>query len=191
MKRKLTIALICLAVLATGLLYSSPYIRVYQILAAIQGQDHEQLVRYIDFPRLRQGLKEQVQSAVAPPGRPDELDRVRRVMTAQVLDQTIEQLVTPKGLVAMFHQYTAGLKDAASSPPSAGKGASSGFSGSIGLFAAFLQQAQCTYASSSEFRIILLDASKKTLTIVLTRTGLSWRWSRLEIASPTGGIMQP
>ena len=72
MKRKLTIALICLAVLATGLLYSSPYIRVYQILAAIQGQDHEQLVRYIDFPRLRQGLKETGavgRSAPRTPGR--------------------------------------------------------------------------------------------------------------------------
>lgn len=192
MKRKLVITLICLAVVAAGIVYSLPYLRVYQILVAVQEQDHERLVRYVDFPRLRQALKEQMQAALpTASGRPDDLDRMRRAMTSQIVEQTIEQLITPKGLIAMFYQYRAGLKDPALPQLQAEKGDSSGFFGSISLFAAFLQQARCTYASPSEFRIILGDAGKKTLTVILTRTGLAWRWSRLEITSPAGSIIQP
>ena len=191
MRRKLTIISICLACLVAGLLYSLPYIRVYQIISAVQGQDYDRLASYIDFPRLRQGLKEQVQSSLPAADRPNELDRIRRAMTAQVVEQTIEQLITPKGLVAVFYQYWAGRKDSALPQAKAEQGVSSGSFKTMALLAALLQQAQCRYASPSEFRIVLRDATKQPLTVVLTRNGLSWQWSRLEIPSLASGIMQP
>lgn len=179
MKRKIVITLITLAVTLAGiLLYSLPYIRVYQIIAALQDRDQERLTRYTDFPRLRAGLKEQMRTAIPASSGSEEFDRIRRSMAAQVLDQTIDQWITPAGLTAFFQPYAAALTKEST--------LSAGLAGTMVFYAAFLQQAQCTYASVSDFRITLRDPDKRPLTLTLTRTGLEWRWSRLEIAFPAG-----
>lgn len=48
------------AVLAAGYIFATPYLTVYQMKIAAENHDGEALSEYIDFPPLRQSLKDQM-----------------------------------------------------------------------------------------------------------------------------------
>ena len=49
-----------IAVLVAGYIFATPYLTVYQMKTAAENHDGEALSEYIDFPALRQSLKDQI-----------------------------------------------------------------------------------------------------------------------------------
>ena len=56
MYKKIVAVGIGVMVLMAGVFYALPYIRVIQIISALEEQDGARLGRYCDFPQLRQGI---------------------------------------------------------------------------------------------------------------------------------------
>lgn len=60
MSQKLKMTSIVLVLLVFGYLFASPYLTIYQIRQAIEQEDSAALASHIDFPSVRQSLKDQV-----------------------------------------------------------------------------------------------------------------------------------
>jgi hypothetical protein len=106
-KKKIIATGIGAVILIIGLFYVLPYIRVFQIISALEEQEGERLGRYYDFLQLRQGIKEQVRAATVSPEGAGKTDKIRQGMVTQVLNRVVDQMITPGGLAALMRQNRA------------------------------------------------------------------------------------
>ena len=180
MKNKIVILLICIAVLAGGILYGLPYVRIYQIFSTLQSGDVERLARYVDFSPLRLSINEQVQAAASTPNRTGGMDKVRQAMTMKMMAYAIDQMVTPAGLTAFFMKNLSGFMGDADKP-------AAGY-GTLKIFVTFLGFAHCGYASPAEFVITFQDGPSQPIRFVLNRTGLDWKLKRIVLSRSVFGM---
>ena len=59
-KNRLLVGLILVAALAVGVMVASPWWSLAGLAQAINAGDRQRLVRYVDFPRLRESISEQL-----------------------------------------------------------------------------------------------------------------------------------
>jgi hypothetical protein len=186
--KKMMITLLVVLALGGGILYALPYGRVFQIISALQGEDRDRLARYIDFSQLRDGMKEQIRSAMSSPGRPaqpHDLERVRQAMLAKVMDDAVDQVITPEGLASFFIKNQPGLIAGADKPPD-GQASAKAFS-TVKIFMTVLYHAHFAYSSSSEFVVAFRDEQEKAIRFLFRRAGLDWRLIGIEGSLPVGG----
>ena len=183
MKPKIAVMVVLVCLLtAAGVLYGLSYVKVYQIISALQGQDRERLAEYVDFPQLRMGVKEQIRVAISTSIRNNVMEKMRQAVTSQVLDKAVDEIITPEGLPSLFHKNLAGLMRDRGNP--ANRKASLETYPTVKIFMAFFWQAHFAYASFAEFVITLKDQKEQSLRVLLRRTGLTWRLSRVEVPVP-------
>ncbi len=156
--------------LCAGLLYAiaSPYVVVNRLQQAVTNNDPDTLVEYIDFPLVRQNLKDQLNAAM-----------VQNMMTAEsenplaafglmfggaLVEQMVDTLLTPAGLIQLMQR--------AEPDPQA----------PADPVAADDTTVDMAYQSWNRFDVVI-TSPPNTVTVVLQRSGL-WDWRVTEIRLP-------
>ncbi|WP_242487845.1 DUF2939 domain-containing protein [Pseudomonas sp. TH31] len=95
-----------IAAIALAGVVSAPYVAVYQIRQAAQAQDTEALEEHIDFPRVREDLKEQVNASIMAKAKTELKDNpfaaLATAFASGIAEKMISTLVTPSGLVELM-----------------------------------------------------------------------------------------
>ncbi|SEI70702.1 Protein of unknown function [Allopseudospirillum japonicum] len=165
--KKIIVSLAMLVALFIGYLAAGPYITVAAIKTGIAENDAEKMSENIEFPTLRQNIKEQLnasmmkKSGVAMQDNPFAALAVG--LAAQVVDGMVDSFVTPSGLAAIMEGKQP-VKDAPSrdqTPPPE----------KDDLF----KNARFSYDSSSQFSVWVPNEQGKETRFILERRGLSWK----------------
>ncbi|WP_018110721.1 DUF2939 domain-containing protein [Thermus igniterrae] len=103
---KWVLAALGLAVLALGLyLWASPYLFLRSLQAAILQGDKVRLERLVDFPRLREGLKAQLQAKLLQETQKEAETNpfagLAYLLVAGMVDPLVDLLVSPEGFAAL------------------------------------------------------------------------------------------
>jgi hypothetical protein len=88
-----------------GLLYASPYLTLYQMYQAVERRDARAISNSVDFPALRESVKENLQSVVlkqtAKQNNPI-LNLIGAALGSALADPVLDRLVTPEGVMALL-----------------------------------------------------------------------------------------
>jgi Protein of unknown function (DUF2939) len=161
-------------------LYSLPYVTLYQIKQATEQNNSAKLRDYIDFKSVRQDLKEQIKTFLASRmGILEKRNQVIELLGAdlagrladKMVDKVIGAVVTPKGLDGLmqgkiiFGQITNEDKKLEGQAP----------------------DVSLRYESSSQFIAEIKNRSdpSKKIKLILTRRGLEWRLTAIKLPLDT------
>lgn len=149
----------------------SPYLALLALKNGVAERDAEKVSKYIDYPSLRESLKGQIERAIrARVGADNPLAALAAGVALTVADGLVDRLVTPDGLAELM----AGQKPALVSPTPQPSGTGR----------ALLDGASYGYASFGKF-VVDVPTQGGDIRFVLTRSGIGWKLSRIDI--PTGG----
>ncbi|GAB6124701.1 DUF2939 domain-containing protein [Humidesulfovibrio idahonensis] len=105
-KTKFIVAGVVLALLALGgLAFASPYLAVRGMRQAAQAQDAAKLSEYVDFPALRQSLKDDFSGRLTEELRKDPknpLAAIGLMFGASIVSQLVDAFTTPENLVRLM-----------------------------------------------------------------------------------------
>ena len=155
-----------LMALVVGYVAAGPYLTVSAIKSGIVEQDSEKLAEYIEFPSLRQNLKEQLNAAMMKNAATELKDNpyaaLATVLASKMADGLVDSFVTPSGLaILMEGQNPSKNGDSGdTAPPKKDE-----------LF----KNARYSYDSMSKFSIWVPDDKGKESRFVLQRDGLYWK----------------
>ena len=165
--KKILWAIGLLLILAVGYIAAGPFLTVWAIKTAIVEQDAEKLSENIEFPALRQNLKDQLNPTmmknVSAELKGNPYAALAAGLSTKMVDGIVDALVTPNGLAV----FVEGKK------PS--KNESQDNAAPIKKDSLF-KNARYAYDSTSTFSIWIPDGKgKKEARFVLQRNGLSWK----------------
>ena len=162
---------IAVVVVGLSLFYLGPYITLLRLKAAVEERNAEEVAECVDFPAVRQSLKEQLQTVVSQrfDSQNNPLAALAAGFAVSVADGFVDRLVTPDGLATLM----AGQKPAlAGNVPTPGTPAREPLEG-----------ATYGYESFGTF-VVKVPTQGGSIRFVLVRNGIDWTLSRIEI--PTG-----
>jgi hypothetical protein len=155
-----------------GYIALGPYLTLLKLKNAVAERDADAVSECLDYPALRQNLKEQVERAIKTQvGAATPLAALAAGVAVSVADGLVDRLVTPEGLAELM----AGQKPALVS-------ATPGSSAPTGR--GLLDGATYGYASLGKF-VVDVPTRGGNIRFVLTRSGIGWKLSRIDI--PTIG----
>jgi hypothetical protein len=106
--RKISIALAAIPIVIAAYLWASPYKTIVSISNGLLDGDPQALSRHVDFPALRQGLKDQSSAFIlkepAPGPQRNLLESLARMIGSRLMHQIIDKAVTPDGVVALARE---------------------------------------------------------------------------------------
>lgn len=152
--------------LVLGYVAAGPYLTVSAIKTGIVEQDSEKLSENIEFPTLRQNLKEQFNAAMMKNAATELKDNPFAALAAglatKMVDGIVDSFVTPSGLAAIMEgKKPSKTVDIESATPAK----------KDELF----KDARFSYDSTSKFSIWVPNDNGKEARFVLQREGLSWK----------------
>ena len=170
--KKLTLTIAMMAALAVWAT-TGPYITVQQMKSAAERHDGEALSEHIEFPSVRQSLKDQVNAMLMKEMAKDEMkDNPFAALGAAfggfMVDKMVEAYVTP----ACITQLMAGEK-----PKPTEEGESGGSSARKPL-----SDASMSFESLNKFVVQMKDDSGKESRFVLRRRGISWKLTEIVVS---------
>lgn len=162
-------------VIAVGLfavyVVAAPFITVYQMKSAAENRDGETLSEYIEFPSVRQSLKDQLNALFAKKMVEDTENKLFAVLGAAfagtMVDKVVDAYVTPAGIT----QLMAGNKP----QPGAEQGDGSAGSAERKPLRKLLADASMSYESLDKFVVTFKDEDGGEFKFVLRRRGISWK----------------
>jgi len=106
-RSKLRTGLLVLAGLAALALYASPYLALQRMRAAAAGRDAAGLAAYVDFPAVRDSLKQGVQARLArqdlnEQGEPTPASAMGAAVAGALLGPMVDALITPESLARVL-----------------------------------------------------------------------------------------
>ncbi len=155
---------ICLGVvLVLGYVFATPYIAAYRMKVAAEAQDGEALSEFVDFPALRQSLKDQMAGKLwkemaedVIEGNP--LSAIGTAFGSMILKGVVDEFVTPAGLMKLM------------------KGRKAGSDATRQTSSAPFSDISLSYESFNKFSIITRDPeSELEVKLILKRRGLQWK----------------
>jgi hypothetical protein len=158
---------------------AGPLITLHEIKTGIQDQDSEKLASYIDFPALRENLKEQFSAYVMQQASTDlkgnPFAAFGMLLGAKIVDSAVDSFVTPSGL----SKIAAGKnpQDSSGMPQSSGPETVEPF-----------KNARYSYDSPSRFSAWVRLENGGDARFVLSRDGLSWKLTNIIIPIGAGGM---
>jgi len=161
---------IVVAILATVYIISAPYITVYQMRAAAENHDGEALSEHVDFPSVRQSLKDQMNTMVMKHMSSNEMKdnpfaALGTALATVMVDKMVDVYVTPAGI-------TEQMKGEKPAP------ADSGQSG-VGSTRKPFADASMSYESLNKFVIVVKGDSRQEARFVLRRRGIDWKLTEI------------
>jgi hypothetical protein len=148
----------------------APYLTVYQMRSAAENRDGEALSEHIDFPSVRQSLKDQMNAMMIKEMSKDEMkDNPFAAMGVAIagvmVDKMVDAYVTPAGIT----QLMAGEK-----PSTKGHGDSSD-----GTKKKPFSNASMSYESLSKFVVTVRGDTGTDGKFVLRRRGIDWKLTEI------------
>ena len=171
MKKIVWIAGVVLA-LVVGYVAIGPYLTVSAIKIGIVEKDSEMLSENIEFPTLRQNMKEQLSAAIMKNGatelKVNPFAAFAAGLVPKIVDGMVDSFVTPSGLAALMEgkNPSKGNHRGETPPPKKDD-----------LF----KNARFSYDSMSKFSIWVSNDKGKEARFILKRDSLSWKLVNLVI----------
>ena len=157
-------------------LYASPYIALYNIKNAAEQKDADKLSGYIDFPSVKQSIKDQVKAAMAEElaasDEQDGFEALGTMLAAAMIDPLVDGLVTPDGVALMLQGQKLDFDSSNDSSEDKAKINNEDIDYKAG------------YLSFNRFKVQIIDAddSDESLDVIMHRDGLSWKVTRISFS---------
>lgn len=163
------------AILVLFYLALSPWLTVHRMDAAIERQDSDALASHIDFPSVRQSLKDQLNARIMREMSQDDslkdnpLASVGAAFAGFVVDQFVDAFVTPAAIGTLMEGEHA--------MPAAG--------GQVDYRVAWEAPAEAnlSYRTPNRFVVHTLDEQGAAATFVFHRRGLGWKLAEILLPS--------
>lgn len=154
-----------------GYMAAAPYLAVSAIKTGITEQDSEKLSDYIEFPTLRQNLKDQL-NIIMMANAAKELDdnpfsALAAGFATTMVDTLVDSFVTPSGLAKLM----SGESSSSDKPSPNSSTTQETNTQEEDLF----KQAESSYDSLSKFSIWVPNEDGDKVRFVLNRDGISWK----------------
>lgn len=171
MKRMLVVAILA-GVLLAGYVVTAPVIAISQIRAAIQRRDSEKLSAHVDFPSLRNNLKEQLNAQLLKQAASQDNPFGLLVMPfiSKLGEGMVDSFITPTGIASLM------AGEEPDTPES-----SQTIQTSKNVKPEPFKNAQYSYDSTSTFSVRVTNDKGEQVRFVLTRSGLTWKLSNILI----------
>jgi hypothetical protein len=157
-------------VLVIGYIAVGPFVTFHQIRDALEKQDPEKLSENIDFPTLRQNLKEQLNAVVMKETLSDMQDNpfggLALALAPRLVDGIVDSYVTPSGLASFMEGRVPRGVDSSRAAPATEK---------LRPF----QKPRYSYNSISKFSVWLTGDDGVQIRLVLTRDILNWKLTNI------------
>lgn len=104
-KRMRALPVIALVVVLVLAYLASPYLSFWLFTRAIEANDREALESYVDFPSVRQSLKQELRGRLPSPDqrkKDDAFSGLVARLAPSLIDQLVDAFVTPEGLAALI-----------------------------------------------------------------------------------------
>lgn len=112
MNKKMTWSIVGLLLIIFAYFYATPYLVLNKMKNAAQAGDSAKVSEYIDYPSVRQSLKDQINSHMLEELDIDEQSRLANLgqkLASTLLDNMIDHVVTPEGMTMVLQGQ--GLKE--------------------------------------------------------------------------------
>ncbi len=173
------ILLTILGFLVVGYFAGAPYLTAYQLQNAVVERDQEALSEHVDFPALRESLKEELSAAMLREvrGEDNALAALGVALVGVVVDRMIDAYVTPAGLRSLMTNPGKQVDNSTESPGVLPE--SSSLSDRLDV------EINMGYRNVSRFDIVAMDKETGVqVSFVLRRSGIGWKLK--EIRLPLG-----
>ena len=157
-------------------LYASPYIALYNIKHAAEQKDADKLSGYIDFPSVKQSMKDQVKAAmveeITASDEQDGFEALGTMLAAAMIDPLIDGLVTHDGLALMLQGQKLDFDLNNETPEDKRKAKNKDIDYKAG------------YLSFNRFKVQIIDANDpdESLDVIMHRDWLSWKVTRINFS---------
>jgi len=157
-------------------LYASPYLVLNSIKNAAQQGDADKLSGYIDFPSVKQSMKDQVKAAMveelAASDEQDGFEALGTMLAAAMIDPLIDVLVTPDGVALMLQGQKLDFDLNNDKPEDKPKAKNEDIDYKAG------------YLSFNGFKVQIIDANDpdESLDVIMHRDWLSWKVTRINFS---------
>jgi len=179
-KHKTAIGIV--AVIVAIYVFAAPYITVHLMKSAAASHDGDALAGYIEFPSVRQSLKDQVNAMFAKKMADDKemqanpFAALAMAFSGVIVDKAVDAYVTPAGITQLMEGEK--LQPAAVQPKT-GQVAPPGATSDAGNVASPerepLSDASMSYESLDRFVVKVRNDAGKEGKFVLSRRGLGWK----------------
>ena len=157
-------------------LYASPYIALYNIKNAAEQKDADKLSGYIDFPNVKQSIKDQVKAAMveelAASDEQDGFEALGTMLAAAMIDPLVDGLVTPDGVALMLQGQKLDFDLNNDTPEDKPKAKNEDIDYKAG------------YLSFNRFKVQIIDANdpNESIDVIMHRDWLSWKVTRINFS---------
>ena len=157
-------------------LYASPYLVLNNIKNAAQQGDADKLSGYIDFPSVKQSMKDQVKAAMveelAASDEQDGFEALGTMLAAAMIDPLIDGLVTPDGVALMLQGQKLDFDLNNDKPKDKPEVKNEDIDYKAG------------YLSFNRFKVQIIDADdpNESLDVIMHRDWLSWKVTRINFS---------
>ena len=171
-KGKLVVGLA--AILIAGYVVASPLITVYQMKSAAEKNDGEALSEHIEFPSLRQSIKDQVNAMFVEKLENDKnlkgnaFAGLAMVFAGALVEKAVDVYVTPAGISKIMAGEMVSLGELGQS--SEGKTKKEPF-----------KNASFSYESTDKFVVTVANKSEEPVRFILRRQGLNWKLTDIRL----------
>ncbi|WP_296193360.1 MULTISPECIES: DUF2939 domain-containing protein [unclassified Psychrobacter] len=168
--------LVGLLVIFAIYLYASPYLVLNSIKNAAQQGDADKLSGYIDFPSVKQSMKDQVKAAMveelAASDEQDGFEALGTMLAAAMIDPLIDGLVTPDGVALMLQGQKLDFDLNNDTPEDKLEVKNEDIDYKAG------------YLSFNRFKVQIIDADdpNESLDVIMHRDWLSWKVTRINFS---------
>jgi hypothetical protein len=176
MTRTKWLVLLVLAIsVGVAVFLASPWWSIAGLVQAVRAGDRYRTELYVDFPRVRTSLREQVNSEIGESIANDNLENPFAVLGIMVgtaaIDGALDLFVTPEGLQRLMESELPAV------------GAKEGSDSRMAIARRAYDRIGLEWLSSSSIRVLIFeeDTRKVATTARLERVGLRWRLVDVEI----------
>ena len=177
MKNVKVLGIVLAVLLAIGF-YALPYVTVAQMQRAASANDGEALSEHIDFPSVRQSLKDQLNAmfadAAADHAEKNPFGILGAAVGGLLVDKMVDVYVTPAGLTRIMRG------ESPDGAPGDTTNTTSTASGEDSADSEPFHDASLAFASLSKFTVTVKDKdSDQEIRFILRRSGLSWKMTEI------------
>lgn len=161
--------------------YASPYIVLNNIKKAAEQGDADKLSGYIDFPSVKQSMKDQVKAAMveelASSKEQDGFEALGTMLATAMIDPLIDGLVTPDGVALMLQGQKLDFDLNNDTPEDKPKAKNEDVDYKAG------------YLSFNRFKVQIIDVNDtdESLDVIMHRDWLSWKVTRINFSLDSKG----
>lgn len=181
MKKLLTLLLLAIFAVV-GWFFASPYWTLYQLKTAVQAQDIDGMVQYVDFPSVRNDLKDQLKAELSKNIQPTENNGFEMLGTAIVMaavDGMIDQMITPNAIKTVLEGKT--LADNLGKSLN-GNGLDDNADNATPAETAPKLQFDTEYQNANQLAVNIRTEDQKDAKVILTREGLfGWKITQIKL----------